>query len=350
MEFENILIVCPSTERKGGIASVLKKYKNNFDLVYFSSTHFQSSFLSFLFLPERLLSFILVLFFNKKIKVVHIHGSSQGSFMRKVIFYKLAKWFNKKVVYHIHSGRFINFYKNSNATTKKAIKYVINTTDVLVVLSKSWAGQYKNLFNPKAIDVIPNMISKPQTEVVRQLKKSNEKIHVVFLGKIFKPKGIYDLLDCIIENYDAFKATTTFTIAGNGEEDQTQKYREQDTDQIINFTGWIDQEEKDKILSESDILILPSYSEGLPVSILEAMSYKMAIIATPVGGVPDIVENNVNGILFEPGNKTAIFNTLTQYIENKKLIIEQGEKSYKKVINHFPENVRKDLIRIYNSI
>jgi glycosyltransferase involved in cell wall biosynthesis len=350
IKFENVIIVGPSSNRKGGIAWVLKKYKANFKLRYFSSTNFQSTFLSFLCLPERLISFVAILLFNNNIKVVHIHGSSQGSFFRKYFFYKISKLFKKKVIYHIHSGRFLKFHETANKVTKKLIENIINNTDVLIVLSESWKTGYTQRFNPKAIDVIPNLIDKPTSVIKKQKENFINRINVVFLGKIVQSKGVYDLLDCIVENYEFFSKSMTFTICGIGETEQMRKYKDFDKYGLINFTGWVGSKEKEKILSNSDILILPSYSEGLPVSILEGMSYKMAVVATNVGGIPDIIQHNRNGFLFNPGDKSAMFDILKKYSTEPKLVIDHGEENYKKVVGHFPENVKNELNRIYNTI
>ena len=346
--FENVLTVGPGLKRKGGIASVLKKYREYYKAPYFSSTFFQKTLFSFLFFPERIISFLSVLAFNSKIEIVHIHTSSEGSFYRKYVLLRIARLFKKKVVIHIHSGRFLQFYLSSNKFVKKAINNSINNADCLAVLSQSWEKKYRNSFSPCKVDVIPNLISKPIDSDNNAAK--NSKIKIIYLGKIFQAKGIYDLLDCIFENYQYYYENVSFAIAGNGEEEKTRIYREKDTKGIIDFTGWINDEQKNKLLKESDILILPSYSEGLPVSILEAMSFKMPIIASPVGGIPEIVSNNVNGKFVTPGNKKEIHDAISYYINNKHMIKEHGLNSYKKVKPHFPENVKKALLNIYQSL
>lgn len=347
-EFEKVLTVGPSVKRQGGIASVLSKYKENYNVPYFSSTFFQKTIFSFLFFPERVISFFLILLFNSKIESVHIHTSSEGSFLRKYLLIKIARLFKKKIVFHIHSGRFLEFYNRSNNIVKNAIEDCINNSDCLAVLSNSWKEKYEKIFNPQKVTVVPNLIPKPLEEA----KNFNTTPHIkiIYLGKIFAAKGIFDLLDVIKGNYDDLSNKASFIIAGSGEEEKTHIYKKIDKYNIINFTGWVDPEEKKNLLSTSDILVLPSYSEGLPVSILEAMSYKMPIIATPVGGIPEIVENETNGRLITPGNKTELFESIMYYINDKRLIKEHGLNSYKKIEPHFPENVGKILLGIYQNI
>ena len=92
---------------------------------------------------------------------------------------------------------------------------------------------------------------------------------------------------------------------------------------------------------------MPSYNEGLPIAILEAMSYSHPIISTPVGGIPEVVKDHQNGILVEPGNLEQIKEALLFFIEHPEVIRSYGKKSYEIVQPYFPENVFLQLKEIY---
>ena len=96
-----------------------------------------------------------------------------------------------------------------------------------------------------------------------------------------------------------------------------------------------------------DVYILPSYNEGLPIAILEAMAYHHPVISTPVGGIPEIIKSGENGILVQPGDTKAIADAIKFYIENRDAIRKQGEKAYKVVLDFFPEKVFGDLKALY---
>ena len=132
---------------------------------------------------------------------------------------------------------------------------------------------------------------------------------LLFLGLLGKNKGIYDLLECIRDHKVEFQGKLKLYIGGNGEiEHVKQLIKEYGIADIVIFEGWVSGDKKIELLNKSDAYILPSYKEGLPISILEAMSYGMPIISTPVGGIPEIVSNGENGYLVEPGNKEDIYN------------------------------------------
>lgn len=118
----------------------------------------------------------------------------------------------------------------------------------------------------------------------------------------------------------------------------------------IDFKGWIDVEMKKDVFQQTDVLILPSYFEGLPISILEAMSYNKAVISTEIMGVKDIVINDESGFLFDPGDVTGLANAMKKYIESPELINNHGEKASSIIKNYYPENVAKQMEKIYESV
>lgn len=348
--FNDVIIVGPSPKRKGGIATIIGKYKDCFSMDVFASTNHESTLLSFVFLPERLIRFVFFLFGNKSYKIVHIHCSSEGSFVRKYFFFLIAKIFRKKTIIHIHSGRFLNFYNNSNVLYRVTIKWVLTSCDILVVLSESWVNKYKQIFNAKRIEVIPNIIQEPKKEVNSVSIEKDNLLHVVFLGKLFKPKGIYDLLETVFEHYNYFKSKMVLHIAGYDEDGLEHKFRPLDQEGVLRFEGFLNLKKKNILLNNSDLLILPSYSEGFPVSLLEAMSHKLAVIATEVGGIPDLVSHNKNGLLIQPGDKDGIFKALEKYIENPNLAQEHGKVGYNTSRRFMPSNVAQIIRDKYNSI
>jgi len=141
------------------------------------------------------------------------------------------------------------------------------------------------------------------------------------------------------------------TVGGDGEADQLkQLIVKHNLTGIVNYVGWVNEERKTKLLSNSHIMILPSYNEGLPISLLEGMSYSMPIISTKVGGIPQILKDSFNGKFVQPGNTNEIFEAIKFYIENKPLILEHGQKSYQLVQDYFPDKVMSSLEDIYQSM
>lgn len=108
--------------------------------------------------------------------------------------------------------------------------------------------------------------------------------------------------------------------------------------------------EKTICLNWADVYILPSYNEGLPIGILESMSYSHPIISTTVGGIPEVLFDGVNGRLIHPGNIGEIADAINTYLENPALIEKHGKESFRIVQAFFPEQVFGHLIKIYKEL
>ncbi|WP_370390336.1 glycosyltransferase family 4 protein [uncultured Winogradskyella sp.] len=349
--FKKVLFVAPNhNNRKGGIASVLKTYSVEIeDFNFFPSIFFTSMLLNTVLFPINLISFCAYLIFIRRIKIIHIHGASKGSFYRKYIFFLLSKLFKKKVIYHIHGGKFHIFYSSSFYFIKTRIRRFINQCDALVVLSEEWKDYYTKSFEQKKIFVVKNMIK--NVEPKTKHNDSNGIVNLLFLGKIGVNKGIFDLIDSIKLNKKNLEGKIKLTVGGDGEADQLkQLIVKHNLTGIVNYVGWVNEERKTKLLSNSHIMILPSYNEGLPISLLEGMSYSMPIISTKVGGIPQILKDSFNGKFVQPGNTNEIFEAIKFYIENKPLILEHGQKSYQLVQDYFPDKVMSSLEDIYQSM
>lgn len=169
------------------------------------------------------------------------------------------------------------------------------------------------------------------------------------MGKLEEDKGIYDLIK-VGEKIITKNRNVKFVICGNGE---IKKVRfivdEKGISQYFDILGWIT--EKKKYFEESDIYILISYFEGMPVSVLEAASYGLPIIATSVGAIPEVVQDGLNGYLVSPGDVEEIAKKLLELIYDKNLRRLMGMESYNIANKKFEANIiAKRLSAIYQGI
>lgn len=349
--FIKVLVISPNYKlRKGGIASVISLYsrylKQNFN--YSPSIYFQSVILSTILFPINLLVIILKLAFNESTKIVHIHGSHDGSFFRKyLIFLVSKKLFNKKVIFHLHSSNFHIFYENASSKTKLKIRDLINQSDAVIVLSEEWRDFILDNFKQKRIRILENIVEK-QNKLNK--RSNNDNLILLFLGRLGERKGIFDLLEVLSNMNELNKNAIELYIGGDGEVKRLEESIKDNNLKNVHFVGWVKDQQKDKLLNKCDVFVLPSYNEGLPISLLEAMSYGKPILSTETGGIPRILKNNVNGFLIEPGNKTQLQESILKYINKKELLETHGNEGLKIVSDYYPENVLSKLNNIYGEI
>lgn len=280
--------------------------------------------------------------FHKEIKIVHVHGASDASFWRKRIFINIAKMFGKKVVFHCHGAEFQRFASQHLGVVKKTL----DKCDVIIALSESWKKWFESTFKHPNVIVVKNVIAQPKVN-----KEETEAFTLLFLGRLCVRKGIYDLMDVLILHKTEFDGKVKLLFGGDGDVEQVDKIIKQNGLQsIAEYQGWVDGEKKERLLNMADAYILPSYNEGLPISVLEAMSYSLPIISTNVGGIPEIVKNGENGYLIEPGDKDAMYQAIVQLKSNHDMCVDMGKASKEKVTEHLPEYVEKQLAGIYSDL
>ena len=343
--FEKVLFVGMEYKiPKGGIASVLNTYST-----FISPFKFIRTAASELNTMQKvwfaLRGYVLCLWrllIDRKIKIVHIHSASGSSFWRKSYIIRLAKLMRKKVIFHCHGGGFKEF--RQNAPLK--VDAILNKVDCVVCLSKEWEVYFKNI-GCKNVFVIKNVIDEPMIEDVEK----DGLVHFLFLGLICDNKGIFDVLQTLSDHKDELRGKMLLHVGGNGETNRLElTIKQLKLDELVKFEGWVAKEKKKELFNLSDVYMLPSYIEGVPISILEAESYHKPIITTNIGGIPSIVKNNITGLFITPGNRHEIYQAIKRMIENQDIRHEFGEAGYKISTDYLPSSVIKSLINLYQNI
>ncbi len=330
----------------GGVSSVVATYDKYFDGLRYIPTWKQTNKIGkAVFFLVNYIRFFFLLCLDRRIRIVHIHAASDASFERKMMIFNLARLFRKKTILHMHAGEFDRYYKESSR--KEQIRKTIMDCDKLIALSKSWR-EYFIAFGKKAEDVIllNNIVDFPEKS-----KTYQRDLRLLYLGWLGDKKGVFDLIDVIIANKEELKGRMKLKLGGFDNYDRIRSLIEDNAlEELITLEGWVSGEKKTSILEWANVFILPSYYEGLPISILEAMSYGMPVISTPVGGIPDVVKDGVNGILVEPGNKEMILKAIRHYINQPDCIEKEGRESLVLVKPYTPESVLSHLRTIYTEL
>ncbi len=295
------------------------------------------------FIITSILKLIALLLFDRNIKIVHIHTASYNRFYFNTFYSRIAKFFKKKVIMHIHGGGFAEYYN----TNPKWIKSKLLECDVVVALTNSWKLFFENTVGCNNVVQIDNIVEPPQ---YIQTKTDSGCKHFLFLGKVCREKGVFDLLEVINEKKNELNGKMVLHVGGGGEIEKLKKYIEENSlENIVKFEGWVSGDKKISLLNSCDTYILPSYAEGLPISILEALSYGHYILSTNVGGIPEIITCKDEGILITPGDKQALYSSIKHIIEDKEIINTRTIR-ITKALKHQPENISKVLTAIYQKL
>lgn len=277
---------------------------------------------------------------NNRPDIVHIHMSHHGSFERAKWIQKICRKNEIPLIVHLHGSEFAEFYDSCRDKKRKEIASFFQDCDIVITLGKKWKDIVTTIAKDSNIVILNNAVHIPE-HIVEQ--KKNE-ITVLFLGVLFERKGAADLLKAVkimADNHVLVNKKFIFNIAGSGpEEDKLRRYCEDNhINEFVRFLGWIDGGEKMRQLKSNQIFVLPSYNEGLPIAILEALSYGMPIVATKVGSVSEAVREGVNGYLVAPGDIEGYVNAFTELFTNYALRSEMGIHSRKIAKERFNEDI-----------
>lgn len=330
---------------KGGIAQVIKTYHDS----VFACFKFvgngggKNKVHSLWILVSALFNSFLKFSFDRKIRIVHIHTASYRSFTHTGRFVNLAKLFHKKVVLHIHGGGFDKYYQEQ----PDYVKSILEKSDCVVALTEKWKSFFRDTVGLKNVEVVNNVVDQPRFQKVI---KNAGVLDILFLGFIVDTKGIFDLVEMIGEHKRELEGKLLLHVGGSGELEKMngiiQKYG---IEALVKYEGWVSGEKKVELLNLCDAFILPSYVEGLPISILEAMAYETIVIATPVGGIPDLLNNN-NSFLISPGDKNAMFNVILSIIKDRNGANAKVLNAKSVIEDYLPDSISRRLSCIYSNL
>jgi glycosyltransferase involved in cell wall biosynthesis len=326
----NVIIVGPSLDSRGGISSVEFQIISNWNIHNFSYTHLPSfiegsKINKLFFFAFSLVSFLGIIV-RTNTKIVHIHFSSYGSFYRKSVFLLLSKLFNKKVILHSHSPDFDIFYGKSISFLQKYISYILSKADILIVLSNFWSDYFSDICDPARIEILGNAI---YLDPVTDYDQISRKHLIISVGRLGERKGTYFLLDCFSNIVDNFPDWELFLI-GDGEIEKVKEYLtkyHKILEHKVHILGWQERTIVNDYLATSSIFALPSLAEGQPISIIEAMAFSNPIISTNVGGIPELIEDGVNGFLVPPNNSVTFQEKLEILVSDESIRRVFGKNS-----------------------
>jgi glycosyltransferase involved in cell wall biosynthesis len=254
---------------------------------------------------------------RSQVDLIHINLASGGSTYRKVILAGLARRLGIPYVVHLHSGRFDQFWRAARPRLAAAIDRLFANSSAVIVLGKYWASLVSDRVPAAREKTI--VLANATLPSLSDCEPANDgRVRITFLGKIGPNKGTQQLIEALAILAD--RSDWIATICGNGavEESRNLANRLGIADRTI-FPGWLDAPATAAQLRHTDIFVLPSLSEGLPMAILEAFAWGIAVVATPVGSIPEVIEHKRNGLIVPVGDVQALARALRRLIQDADL-------------------------------
>jgi glycosyltransferase involved in cell wall biosynthesis len=241
-----------------------------------------------------------------RLAVVHLNLAERGSVYRKAVLLGATKLAGGRVLLHLHAAQIVQFHGSMGGTGKALLRWMFRSADHCVVLGDVWRRWVIDTFSvrPNQIGVIYNGV--PATVAKPRAPGREGPFRLLFVGNLLERKGVKDLLRAFAT--PAMRSREiVLTMAGGGPVDT---YRRMAADlgiaDRVTFTGWVSQDDARTLMVGSDALILPAYDEGLPLVILEALASRTPVICTPVGSIPEVLEDRQTALFVSPGDEAGI--------------------------------------------
>lgn len=347
-----VVMVGTALEGRGGMSSVVANYRQQgfFEragIRYLEAHRELSGFGKARLMVTSLLRLWLWLL-SGQVALLHVHTASGISFWRKSLFALSGRLFSIPVIMHIHGGEFMAFYGHSPAPARWLIRFVLEGASRVAVLSVSWQHRLEGISKRLRFVVLPNPV--PLSGQLVPAPTEGRALRFLFLGRLERDKGVFDLVDAfalLCRDY----ANCTLILAGDGDREGVQnRLASLGLEAKVSLPGWVSGTDKEALLQAADVFLLPSYIEGLPVSMLEAMACAIPVIVSRVGSIPEVLEDGRNGLLIEAGNVPELAAAMGRLAQSSEERLRLGSAGHDLIAQEFAaDRVCRRLAEVYTS-
>ncbi len=284
--------------------------------------------------------------------VVHVHTCSGFSFYRSAFDLRLARRAGCPTVLHIHGGFFDDFHAAARRPGRWFVRRTLIGADRVIALSAGWRDRLQALASGAHIVVVENAVDVPAEMVVRPFGAD---CRFLMLGAMDTAKGVLDLLAACRELRDRGSHVDVVLAGPAGSAGDhsalTARVRDLGLAECVQCLGPIRGEAKERLLRRADVFVLPSYREGMPVSILEAFAHGLPVIATRVGSIDEIIEQGEQGLLVSPGAPQDLAAAMKWIADDADARRAMGWSAYRLACERFSlPRLRDDLVRLYDDM
>ncbi|MBS1809110.1 MAG: glycosyltransferase [Acidobacteria bacterium] len=324
-----LMLGAHQTQTLGGISAVIQELLQASLTTEFSFRHIASQrddfrrFGKFLLTLTALGQFVLALVWWRP-QLVYIHVGSNASLYRKAVFLVLARLWRQTILTHFHAGDFDYYYDRQSRLGQGWIRCGLRQSHKLIAVSQASAVRLRDLLPNAQIVVIPNGIDTAAFAAMRVARDSF--VRVLFVGAMGKLKGERDLLQAA-QAVVARDVPLRLSLLGHGAEATSALAQTFHLNSHLEHLGPVAQHERYPFFHRADIFVLPSYGEGMPMAVLEAMAAGLPVIATRVGGIPELIDDGVEGFLLAPGDVQTLAHRIELLATDEALRRQMGERA-----------------------
>ncbi|MFC6784597.1 glycosyltransferase family 4 protein [Halobaculum halobium] len=264
--------------------------------------------------------------------LVHVHTSHHFSFYRAAFYVLFAQYiWDRPTVLHVHGSSFDTFVEDPPALVRALQRVVFDASDAVVVLSPYWRDVVVDagLVPESAVSVVPNAVEPEYYDP----EYDADPPRIVFVSNLIERKGVAELVEALASVLDRADGTVAVDIAGDGPlRDRVEALA--DARESVTYHGYVSEERKRDLLNRGTVYTLPTYAEGLPIAVLEAMAGGNAVVSTDVGSIPEVIDDD-RGRLVTPGDADALADALTALVSDPDRAASMGQRNRRAVVERY---------------
>lgn len=353
------LVLGPSRQAMSGVTTHVNLLLGSPLASVFALAHFQigsegrnegfiAKGLRFAFSPLELIRTILQL----DVSLLHVNTSMNArAYWRDLAYVAVAKLLGTAVVYQVHGGSLpLDFMKPRFA--RAFLRWTLRWPDVVVVLARAELEAYRQFVPEQTIALLPNGIDcNAYARYSRPAVDPQAPLRLAYIGRVAPAKGLGETLEAL-HMLQKRGIHTRFSIGGSGPEEARLRAKTKELDlKDVEFVGPVYGDEKARLLSQTDVLMLPSYSEGLPYALLEGMAAGAVPVATPVGAIPDVVIDGLHGLLVPTRDAGAIAGALARLSGDRSALTRMSAACRKRIASGYSiDRLADELGELYQEL
>jgi glycosyltransferase involved in cell wall biosynthesis len=289
---------------------------------------------------------------GEAIDLVHLHSSRGVAFLKDLLVSEeVAVRTKTRVVVHVHYAG-IDDILPPNPVLAKMTMWLMRhgRAKYILLAARDEVDFARQSIDPSRLRTIPNFhFFEEIPEQCNNHKRTESQMQLLFIGSLGKRKGITDLIRALA---GIDQNSYVLHVAGSYIDDETQAETERlieelDIKSTIVFHGYISGGEKEALMRSTDVMLLPSYGEGMPVVILEAFSYGICVVTTDVGAISEVIEHECNGLLHQPGDIEALHSLILQMEQDRELLQRLKLGAYQSAGDYSPQSFRSQLMSVF---
>jgi len=264
---------------------------------------------------------------------VYVHVGGRASLYREAVFIGVARLTGRRVLTHLHAGNFESYFAAQGPLGRRFIIRGLGWSSRFVAVSHEMAGWVRRRWPQAEVGVVPNGVEVSTFAGPRRYEADVPRL--LFVGKMGYLKGEADLLCALARVRSGGAAPLPFRLdlVGQLSPDIRARIDATGLSAQVDHLGPVPLQARRRFFERADVFVLPTYAEGTPIAVLEAMAAGLPVITTPVGGIPELIEDGVDGLLVPPGDDEALASRLALLLGDAALRRRLGERARRRALD-----------------